>query len=94
MSRFTDSICTVYTGVKPKPDVNSDAQIVQLPCWLLSFAWKPIRTSIWIYSSNFGCASILSRCSCPLEGRGRSDCSGMQGSRKWPGPGQRLLLES
>ena len=21
-----------------------------------------------------------------MEGRGRSDCSGMPGSRKWPGP--------
>ena len=40
---FTDSIYTVYTGDKPKPNVNSDAQIFPLPCWLLSLAWKPIK---------------------------------------------------
>ena len=40
---FTDSIYTVYTGDKPKPNVNSDAQIVPLPCWLLSLACKPIK---------------------------------------------------
>ena len=41
--QFTDSIYTVYTGDKPKTNVNSDVQIVQLPCWLLSLAWKPIE---------------------------------------------------
>ena len=28
---------------KPKPIVSSDAQIVPLPSWLLSLAWKPIK---------------------------------------------------
>ena len=43
LSLFTDSIYTAYTGDKPKPNEDSDAQIVQLPCWLLSLAWKPIK---------------------------------------------------
>ena len=43
LSRFTDSIYTIYTGDKPKPNANSDAQIVPLPCWLLCLAWKPIK---------------------------------------------------
>ena len=60
---FTDSIYTVYTGDKPKPNVNFDAQIFPLPCWLLS-----LRTRIGIYSSNFGFASIRSRYCCHLGG--------------------------
>ena len=42
---FTDSVYTVYTGDKPKPNVtvNSDAHIIPLPCWLLSLAWNPIK---------------------------------------------------
>ena len=96
LSRFTDSIYTVYTGDKPKPNVNSDAQIVPLPCWLLSLAWKPSNLKDkhrdllnYFYSSNLALPAS------PLEGRGRSYCSGMPGSRKWPpGPGPRRPRES